>query len=206
MGGKALGWLACQEPSLGPGTHTSLTCTGREQHIPFTPAISFVLPWAGSDALCGLRTWKPVRTPSRMVSELEFFVANNRNDCDWRKKEGGLGVPWWCIGLRIWHCHCCGSGHCCHVGLLTGLGTYTWWESIQKKKKAKKEGGLLEGCRGTPVEGKAGESDSSRRYPELIWPNSLFYLQSVDGKINENMPSKSPIFILEAQVREEYDW
>ena len=22
-----------------------------------------------------------------------------------------LGVPWWCIWLRIRHCHCCGSGH-----------------------------------------------------------------------------------------------
>ena len=98
------------------------------------------------------------------------------------------------------------------LGSLLSCGFAHWPRNVHmvgkhpKKKKAKKEGGLLEGCRGTPVEGKAGESDSSRRYPELIWPNSLFYLQSVDGKINENMPSKSPIFILEAQVREEYDW
>ena len=20
-----------------------------------------------------------------------------------------FGVPWWLSGLRIWHCHCCGS-------------------------------------------------------------------------------------------------
>ena len=30
-----------------------------------------------------------------------------------RELHGGLAV-------RIWHCHCCGSGHCCGAGLIPG--------------------------------------------------------------------------------------
>ena len=26
------------------------------------------------------------------------------------------GVPLWLCGLRIWHCHCSGSGCCCVMG------------------------------------------------------------------------------------------
>lgn len=26
------------------------------------------------------------------------------------------GTPWWLSRLRIWHCHLCGSGHCCGTG------------------------------------------------------------------------------------------
>ena len=29
----------------------------------------------------------------------------------------GRGVLWRCSRLRIWHCHSCGSGYCCSVGL-----------------------------------------------------------------------------------------
>ena len=36
-----------------------------------------------------------------------------------------FGVPLWCSGLRIQHCHCSGSGHCCDLGLIPGLGTST---------------------------------------------------------------------------------
>ena len=35
------------------------------------------------------------------------------------------GVPLWCSGLRIWRCHCSGSGCCCDVGLIHSLGTST---------------------------------------------------------------------------------
>ena len=31
-------------------------------------------------------------------------------------------VPWWLSRLRIWHCQCCGSSHCCHASLIPGLG------------------------------------------------------------------------------------
>ena len=29
----------------------------------------------------------------------------------------------WHSRLRVWHCHCSSSGHCCDVGLIPGLGT-----------------------------------------------------------------------------------
>ena len=29
-----------------------------------------------------------------------------------------IGAPWWLNRLRIWHYHCCGSGHCCGKGLM----------------------------------------------------------------------------------------
>ena len=34
-----------------------------------------------------------------------------------------LGVPWWCSGLRIWHCHCSSSGCCYSMGSISGQGT-----------------------------------------------------------------------------------
>ena len=34
-------------------------------------------------------------------------------------------VPWCRSGLRIWCSHCCGSGHCCAMGAVPGLGTST---------------------------------------------------------------------------------
>lgn len=51
VGGKALGWLACQEPSLGPGTRLPPAQVLEVSASPFTPVISFVLPRAGPDAL-----------------------------------------------------------------------------------------------------------------------------------------------------------
>ena len=35
------------------------------------------------------------------------------------------GVPHWLSRLRIWHCHCCGSGHCCGARLIPSQGTST---------------------------------------------------------------------------------
>jgi len=40
-----------------------------------------------------------------------------------------VGVPWWLIKLRTWHCCCCGSGYFCGAGSIPGLGT-----CAQKKK------------------------------------------------------------------------
>ena len=31
-----------------------------------------------------------------------------------------LGVRWWLKRLKIWFCHCSGSGHCCGVYLIPG--------------------------------------------------------------------------------------
>ena len=36
-------------------------------------------------------------------------------------------VPWWCTGLRIWHCHCSSSSHCCGRGSIPGPGTFACW-------------------------------------------------------------------------------
>ena len=32
------------------------------------------------------------------------------------RKKAKVGVVSWHIGLRIWHCHCSGLGHCCGAG------------------------------------------------------------------------------------------
>ena len=40
----------------------------------------------------------------------------------------GCSIPQWPTELNMQHCHCSGSGHCCGVGLIPGLGT-------QPKKK-----------------------------------------------------------------------
>ena len=51
------------------------------------------------------------------------------------------GVSWWCIGLRIQLCHCCGSGHCCGMGSIPGPGTFACCGCSQKIKiKIKKLG------------------------------------------------------------------
>ena len=51
----------------------------------------------------------------------------------------------WCCGLRIWCCHCSGSGHCCGSGLIPGPETFTCCGSEQpnqtkpnKNKQTKK--------------------------------------------------------------------
>ena len=42
----------------------------------------------------------------------------------WIKSIYVLGVPWWLSGLKIQHCHCCGTGrYCGGVGSIPGLGT-----------------------------------------------------------------------------------
>ena len=42
---------------------------------------------------------------------------------DVQKKNAYFGVLLWYSGLRIWYGHCSGSGCCCDVGLIPGLGT-----------------------------------------------------------------------------------
>ena len=38
-------------------------------------------------------------------------------------------------GLRIWHCHCCGSGYCRSAGLIPGLGTSACHGHAKKSDK-----------------------------------------------------------------------
>ena len=44
------------------------------------------------------------------------------------------GLPLWCIGLRIWHCHCSGLGPCCGSTLVSGPRTSTCSGCSQKQK------------------------------------------------------------------------
>ena len=40
-------------------------------------------------------------------------------------------------GLRIWCCHCCGSGYSCGVGSIPGLGTSACPGRDRKKKSSR---------------------------------------------------------------------
>ena len=53
----------------------------------------------------------------------------------YRVKKCLQGVPWWLSVLRVWHCHCCGSGHCCGESWIPGPGTSSCHRCGQKKKK-----------------------------------------------------------------------
>ena len=51
-----------------------------------------------------------------------------------------IGALWWCSGLRIQHCHCCGSGHYCSIGLIPDPGTPICYRHGQKSKKQQGRG------------------------------------------------------------------
>ena len=48
------------------------------------------------------------------------------------------GVLLWHIGLKIWHCHCCGLDHCCGVGSIPGPGISACHGGSQKSKNTKR--------------------------------------------------------------------
>ena len=43
----------------------------------------------------------------------------------------------WLSGSRIWHCHCCGSGHCFGLRLITGHGNFMPWAWPKKTNRQK---------------------------------------------------------------------
>ena len=49
------------------------------------------------------------------------------------------GVSWLLSGLRVQHCHYCGSGPYCGMGSIPGPGTPTYHRCGKKKKKKKKD-------------------------------------------------------------------
>ena len=49
------------------------------------------------------------------------------------------GVPWWPSGLRVCHCHHCGSGYSCGVGFDPCPGISICNRCDQKRKKKKKK-------------------------------------------------------------------
>ena len=46
-------------------------------------------------------------------------------------------APWWLSGLRMWHCHCYGLGHCCGTGSVPGLDTSACHQCSTKTKKGR---------------------------------------------------------------------
>ena len=49
------------------------------------------------------------------------------------------GFPCWPNRLRIQHCHCSSSGHCCGTGLIPGQGTSACCRRGQKKPKQQQQ-------------------------------------------------------------------
>ena len=47
----------------------------------------------------------------------------------------------WCSELRVWHCYCNCSGHCCGVGSIPSLGTSTCRGHAPPKNKGQKKNG-----------------------------------------------------------------
>ena len=37
--------------------------------------------------------------------------------------------------MRIWHCHCCGMGHCCGLSLIPSLGTSTCYRHSKERER-----------------------------------------------------------------------
>ena len=67
-------------------------------------------------------------------------VAKGQKLCDCTyevPKKVKFGVPVWCSRLRIWHCHCSGSGRWCGMGSIPGPGTSSCRRRGLKKKKVK---------------------------------------------------------------------
>ena len=61
---------------------------------------------------------------ARMISA-EFLMG----------REACGGVPLWCSGLRIQHCHCSGGGCCCGTGSIPGLGNFYMPQKQPKKER-----------------------------------------------------------------------
>ena len=54
-------------------------------------------------------------------------------------KEDKLGIPLWCIRLRICHCHCTSLGHCCGSGLSPGPETATKGAAKSKEQQQQQQ-------------------------------------------------------------------
>ena len=54
-------------------------------------------------------------------------------------KESFPGVPWWLSGLRIQHCHCCGSDYSCGANLISSIQELLYVSGANQKQKTKKK-------------------------------------------------------------------
>lgn len=76
--------------------------------------------------------------------------------------------------VRIWHCHCSVSGHCCGIGSISGL----WTATCYRHSKKEKEKGTLRGS------GEVPEDLSEGIY--LLWEKErlLFFLVTSGVRIS----------------------
>ena len=83
--------------------------------------------------LCLVHICTGIKCLFLLILVIILFVASSIMG----QKEHIYGVLWWHSGLRIWCCHCSGSGHCCVVGSFLGLGTCMCLRHGQKKPPQK---------------------------------------------------------------------
>ena len=77
-----------------------------------------------------------------IVIPVEFFLLHVCSCCWFWTTESNRGVPLWHSGSKTQHSHCGGSGCCCGMGSIPGLGTSLCLRCSQKKKKGKKKSKL----------------------------------------------------------------
>ena len=106
-----------KKPCLASGTKTPRALS-QSQHISCPHTVK--------------RAVKTVRIPQkifatvvnkRLFSPQPFHSASHIRNTN---------VPWWLSGLRIWRCHCCGSGS------IPGSGTAMCHGTAKKKRKERK--------------------------------------------------------------------
>ena len=82
-----------------------------------------------------------------MGTSLPFYPsASDTHESTWLLAEGQLHskgsaheIPWRLSGLRIWHCHRCGSGCCCASGSIPGCRTSASHRHFQEKQNKTKQ-------------------------------------------------------------------
>lgn len=79
------------------------------------------LGWWG-DSL--LKTALGVGRPWSLTKWISPYMIGHKDPGE-REREKTNGVPVWCSGYRIWHCHCSHQAWCCSASFVPGSGTST---------------------------------------------------------------------------------
>ena len=96
-----------------------------------------------------------------------------------------VGVPWWYSGLRVWHCHCCGSGHCCGASSVFGLGTSACcWHGQEKKSKHTRTH-----CKGAPPNPQRKRPSPWGSDKQKAAPPEVHHSGKPEGKAHQGQPS-----------------
>ena len=96
------------------------------------------------------------------------------------------GVPWWCSGLRIQHCHSSDLGHCCGCGPVSILA----WELLHATSTAQKKFflGEPEAWPSFKTSHLGWESTTSfplRSSPRMLLPASVLPSSSSSGSLSQ---------------------